>query len=432
MSRPPNIIIIESHDTGRILAPYGHAVATPHLQRLAKQGVLFTHAHCVAPTCSPSRAALFTGMCAHRAGMLGLGNRGFTAARLDAHLAHTLARQGYLTAGADNHMGLQNTGQGIDALGYRVSIPWGATEAAVDFIRQNHAQPFFLSLNYGLTHRQGTGFATPADRAARDPRYVVPPAPLVNTPETRADWAHFLGDVETLDREIGIVLAALASTGLEETTLVIVTTDHGPPFPGMKCNLNVHGTGVFLIMRGPRGFRGGKVVDALVSHLDLYPTICDTTGGASPAWLEGRSLLPLVEGTQDRLHETIHGEVTYHAAYEPMRMARSERFVYIRRFSEPTRPVLPNCDDSPSKDAWLRHGHADRLQPAEQLFDTFFDPAETHNLAADPTSLPVLETMRECLDDWMKRTADPLLTQTPIPLPPGAWADAPTASKQSI
>jgi len=73
----PNILYLHSHDTGRTIQPYGHAVATPHLQRLADQGVLFRRAFCAAPTCSPSRAALLTGQCPHSSGMLGLAHRGF-------------------------------------------------------------------------------------------------------------------------------------------------------------------------------------------------------------------------------------------------------------------------------------------------------------------------------------------------------------------
>ena len=75
MSRP-NVIYLHSHDTGRYVEPYGYAVSTPNIQRLAEQGMLFRQAHNAAPTCSPSRAALLTGMCPHSAGQFGLVNRG--------------------------------------------------------------------------------------------------------------------------------------------------------------------------------------------------------------------------------------------------------------------------------------------------------------------------------------------------------------------
>ncbi len=87
------------------------------------------------------------------------------------------------------------------------------------------------------------------------------------------------------------MLDALDANGLSENTLVICTTDHGIAFPRMKGNLTDHGIGVMLIMRGPGGFTGGKVYDALVSHIDLYPTICDLLEIEHPSWLQGTSLL---------------------------------------------------------------------------------------------------------------------------------------------
>src|SRR5262245_4032488 len=91
----PNILYIHSHDTGRYIQPYGHAVPTPNLQRLAEEGVLFRQAFCVAPTCSPSRASLLTGQSAHSSGMLGLAHRGFRLNDYGQHLIHTLRQAGY-------------------------------------------------------------------------------------------------------------------------------------------------------------------------------------------------------------------------------------------------------------------------------------------------------------------------------------------------
>src|SRR5581483_2766702 len=94
----PNILYIHSHDTGRYVQPYGHAVDTPNIQRLAEDGVLFRQAFCTAPTCSPSRASLLTGQYAHSAGMLGLAHRGFALHDYRQHLLHTLRKVGYYSA----------------------------------------------------------------------------------------------------------------------------------------------------------------------------------------------------------------------------------------------------------------------------------------------------------------------------------------------
>jgi N-sulfoglucosamine sulfohydrolase len=94
----PNILYIHSHDTGRYIQPYGHNIPTPHIQKMAEEGVLFRKAFCAAPTCSPSRAALLTGQSAHSSGMLGLAHRGFSLNDYDQHLANYLKKQGYETA----------------------------------------------------------------------------------------------------------------------------------------------------------------------------------------------------------------------------------------------------------------------------------------------------------------------------------------------
>ena len=94
----PNILYLHSHDSGRYLQPYGHAVPTSNLQRLAEDGVIFRRAFCAAPTCSPSRAALLTGQSAHNAGMTGLANRNFVLGDFRQHIIHTLHPAGYTSA----------------------------------------------------------------------------------------------------------------------------------------------------------------------------------------------------------------------------------------------------------------------------------------------------------------------------------------------
>ncbi len=110
----PNILYIHSHDSGRYLQPYGHAVPAPNLQRLAEGGVLFRHAFSAAPTCSPSRASLLTGMCPHSNGMLGLAHRGFALHDYRQHVLHTLRAAGYHSA----LIGLQHIAKDPATIGY--------------------------------------------------------------------------------------------------------------------------------------------------------------------------------------------------------------------------------------------------------------------------------------------------------------------------
>jgi N-sulfoglucosamine sulfohydrolase len=215
------------------------------------------------------------------------------------------------------------------------------------------------------------------------------------------------------------VLRALESSGQADNTLVICTTDHGVAFPEMKCNLTNHGTGVLLIVRGPNGFQGGKACDSLVSQIDIFPTVCDLLDIRHPAWLQGRSLMPVVRGEKDQVNEEIFAEVNYHAAYEPKRRVRTTRWNYIRNYDPRHKPVLPNCDDGPSKTVWLENGWKDRAIATEELYDLTFDPKERRNVAADASCARQLASMRAKLDEWMKGTDDPLL-HGPVPLPPGA------------
>ncbi len=412
----PNIVYLHSHDSGRYLQPYGQPVPTPNLQKLASEGILFRQAFSAAPTCSPSRASLLTGQCAHQNGMLGLAHRGFSMADYSRHMLHTLRKAGYHSVLA----GLQHIASAPEKIGFDELLRPPNTQAAtvaplaVEFLNRRRVQPFFLDVGFFETHRE-----YPAPTPADDPRYLQPPVALPNTPQTRRDMAGFRASARQLDHGVGLVLDTLERSGLAANTLVISTTDHGIAFPRMKCSLTDTGWGVSLIMRGPGLFRGGKVCDAMISQLDVFPTLCEVLEIEKPAWLEGRSMLPVLRGEKKELNDEVFAEVNYHASYEPVRAVRTQRFKYIKRFAGRTTPVLPNCDDSPSKDLWLEYGWRQREVVQEELYDLIFDPAEQNNLCAGANPTPALREMRGRMERWMARTNDPLL-KGPVAAPPGA------------
>lgn len=418
----PNILYIHSHDTGRYTQPYGHAVPTPNLQKLAEQGVLFKRAYSAAPTCSPSRSALVTGQCPHSNGMLGLAHRGFRLNDYRQHLVHTLKNAGYFTALA----GVQHVAshENVGMIGYdRILTPKthapDVAAAAVEFLKSQPKQPFLLTAGFFETHRD-----YPPPGPTEDERYCMPPRPIPDAPETRHDMAQFKASARIMDAAVGQVLTALERAGVADDTLVISTTDHGISFPTMKCNLTDDGIGVMMTLRGPGGFSGGKVCDAMVSHMDIFPTLCDLLNIEHPSWLQGRSLLPLMRGTANSLHEELFAEVNYHAAYEPKRCVRTERWKYIRHFDDRTHPNLPNCDDGPSKSLWLKNGWREQMVTREGLFDLMFDPAERHNLMNDSAHAAVARKMQGRLERWMQATNDPLL-RGPVKAPHGAKANDP-------
>lgn len=416
-----NIIYVHSHDTGRYVQPYGYAIPTPKIQEFAEEGVLFRQAFCANPTCSPSRAALLTGMNAHSSGMLGLAHRGFSLYDYSQHIIHTLRKEGYYSAlcGVQHIANMHdNPGKHI---GYDEVVPLGndkhnkhfhdgpTVDAALKFLNEhsNDKNPFFLSVGFTATHR---GFPA-EDELTVDPRYVRPPEPLPDTPDLRQDMAAYITLAKELDDSMGQIFDAVKDNGLAERTIVICTTDHGIAFPRMKCNLNDSGIGVMLMMKGPQDFlQGGKVFDSMVSHIDVFPTVCEMLDIDKPEWLEGKSMMPLLKGEKDEINEEIFAEVNFHAAYEPMRAVRTKRWKYIKRMNKDRDiPVMPNCDNGIAKKVWYDAGWENMKQDKEMLFDLMFDPNETSNLIDNPEYADVVDSLKTKLHDWMVRTNDPFL-----------------------
>ncbi|MBS1091798.1 sulfatase [Gluconobacter sp. Dm-74] len=427
-----NILYLHSHDSGRSLEPYDSAVSTPEIASLGREGVTFRQAFSAAPVCSPSRAALLTGQSPHRSGMIGLAHRGFRLNDPRQLLFRDLQKFGYQAV----LTGMQHVAADPDTLGYDRNLAyrdesgkWRAEASVVApiaerFLDSRPRQPFFLDVGFFETHREYPD-PTPADLE----RVRSVPRPLPDMPEIRHDFAAFGASARQLDAGVGRVLRALSRNGYDRNTLVIFVTDHGIAFPGMKCNLTDDGIGTALIMRGP-GLAVGHQSDVMVSQIDVFPTVYDYLGIPRPSWLVGQSFLPVLRGSQAEIRDAVYAEMTYHASYEPMRAVRTQRWKYIRRFGSRRQPVLPNCDDSPSKSVWVGAGWPDHHLPEEALYDLTFDPAETGNLCHDPQYGDVLREMRKRLRRWMQETQDPLL-KGPVAAPVGAVVNPPDGQSPS-
>lgn len=402
----PNILYLNTHDAGRYIEPYGHAVPTPNLQRFAREAAVFRHAHAAAPTCTPSRVGLLTGAAPHSLGCLGLGHRGWGLGRPECHLAHLLTAAGYLTALA----GTQHEHPDPAAIGYQRILqdegPGVTEDRAADFLAAQGAgdrsKPFFLAVGWNDTHR-----SFPAPVPADDADYCRPPDPLPDCAAIRRDMAAYRRAAAEVDARFGRVLQALEDAGLKEDTLVLCTTDHGIPFPMMKCTCTDHGTGVFFMLRWPGRIRPA-VHDALVSQIDWLPTLCDELAIAPPAWLQGRSLWPALDGKAEEVNDAVFAEITFHAAAEPVRSVRTRRWRYIRRYDPRLRPVGTNADVSPSKELLVAAGWSEERYSAEELYDCTIDPQQRANRAGDPACVEALHQMRGRLDEWMRATDDPL------------------------
>lgn len=421
-----NIIYIHSHDTGRYIQPYGHAVHTPKLQELAEEGVLFRQMFCANPTCSPSRAALLSGTCPHSNGMLGLAHRGFRMNDYKQHILHTLKKHGYHTA----LCGVQHVINHADhefwkTVGYDEFI--GERDVSehkacefLDNLERIKGKPFFLAVGFFETHKK-----FPEVHEHDDARYTKVPDTHPDTPGNREEMAQFKGSARTLDEKMGMVFDAVKRNGLENNTIIICTTDHGIAFPDMKCTLHDSGTGVMFIMKGPECMKGGKVIDGMASHVDVFPTLCEILEIEKPDWLEGVSFLPLLTGEKEDVRQEVFSEVNYHSTYEPMRAVRTKRWKYIKRFHITNGPALSNSAIGSCKGTWLEAGWESHIPEEEVLYDLVFDPNEINNLAGDSKYSDTLNDMRSRLQKWMEETNDPFLNSKEIKAPEGARVDLP-------
>ena len=413
----PNIIYIHSHDSGRYIQPYGMDVPTPNIQKLASEGVLFRQNFCIGPTCSPSRSALLTGCYPHENGMLGLAHHpfNFSLKNYNQHIIHTLRKKGYLSVltGVQHIAAPKKDKEPWEIIDYDKFLAGEQYKQAEKFLKNPPKQPFFLSVGFVETHRPYPLLK----ENSKAPDYCAPPKPLPDCPTVREDMARYKESAKILDKKMGVVFDALKNSEVADNTIVICTTDHGIAFPRMKCNLYDGGIATFLIIKGPGGFNGGKVINGMTTHMDIFPTICELTGIEKPKWLRGKSLLPLVNKQADKIHDDLFFELNFHVAYEPVRAVRTKRWKYIKRFDDYRHPVLPNCDNGLSKTYWLKNGWREKEYDREALYDLVFDPNEENNLINDKNSQGVLKELQARLKKWMKDTNDPLLSGPILPPP---------------
>ncbi|MDD3028151.1 MAG: sulfatase [Erysipelotrichaceae bacterium] len=419
-----NVLYIHTHDTGRVISPYGYQVATPNYQSLCEDSMLFHNAFCAAPTCSPSRAGLLTGTYPHQNGMLGLAQRGFDLNR-EYHLANVLAKQGFHPAlcGVQHEIGYYtNHEMAIGTLGYIEDLStdnqafkeedlvfWdrnNAANLANWFKSYDQDKPFFVSYGMHATHRKYPETIHEQENVA----YSKPPLNIPNNELTRDDYARYKTSLRTADDNVGTIITALKQSGLYEKTIIILTTDHGLALPFEKCTLHDSGIGVLLAIRVPGSKQTSNTFDGLISHIDVIPTLLDLLNIEKPAYLEGRSFACLFEGISHPGDEMIFAQINFHTSYEPVRCVRNERYKYIRYFDESYLKInRSNIDDSPVKEFYVSHGLNDVTKPKECLYDLYYDGYETNNVIDDARYQDVVERLRQELVAFMERTADPLL-----------------------
>jgi arylsulfatase A-like enzyme len=424
----PNVLWFIVDDMSANFSCYGEKlIQTPNVDRLARDGVRFAHAHVTAPVCSPCRSALITGKYQtsigahhHRSG------RGVEKIHLPAPVEPVpliFQHAGYYTCIGD---GLLDDGK--NALGktdYNFEWPREMYDGP-DWSGRKAGQPFFMQVQLAGGKLRGAApqgarrtaqQATKAFGSATKPEAVTLPPYYPRDPVILEDWAAYLDAVRLTDKHVGDVLARLEREGLLTNTVVIFMTDHGISHARGKQFLYDEGTHVPLVVSGPGISKGVVRNDLVEANIDLPALSLAAAGIEVPAWMQGRNILAkdykprdAVFAARDRCDETVEG----------IRAMRTGRFKYIRNFY-PDRPHLqPNAyKDGKAIVKALRASHAaaklnelqERLlfsekRAQEELYDLQADPYETNNLAADAAHKTTLTTMRNRLDQWMDETND--------------------------
>jgi arylsulfatase A-like enzyme len=267
-------------------------------------------------------------------------------------------------------------------------------------------RPFYLEVGFEEPHRPyDFGGAEPDDSLG-----INVPLYLPDVPEARRDFAAFQGAIRAMDHGVGRILAGLDELGLAERTWVIFTADHGAAMPRAKGTLYDPGIEVALLMRWPTGRIGeGRAVDALLSNVDVTPTLLDALCLPLPTNLQGQSFWPLLRGEAYEPRTAVFAEKTFHTAYEPMRAIRTERHKLIVNFETGLAFDVPgDVMQSPIYPPLIPQ--LNRVRDHVELYDLAADPWEWSNLAARPELVELEADLLHRLRAWMAETGDPLLS----------------------
>ncbi len=431
-TKPKNIVLMVADDLGFQTGCYGDKVAkTPHLDALAKDGVLFKSAFASVASCSPSRATLLTGLPTHQSGQYGLAHATHNAHtfRTVQSLPKLLQKEGYFTAQVSKLHVQPESVYPWDFTGEKVGgrNPVAVADAVKGVIEKAAEKPFFILVGFTDPHRAAKGFGNDAKLppAAKtdefDPKSLTLPYFFPDQPEVRAEYADYFRSVQRLDIGVGMVMKTLKDAKKLDETLVIFLSDNGIPFPGAKTTLYDTGVHLPLIVRSPNQKKRGLTNEAMVSWTDIAPTILDFAGVKPDTAMLGKSFLPILEEEKAKGWDVVYGSHQFHeiTMYYPMRMIRTRTHKLIHNLAHPL--PYPFASDLHGSDMWQgilkrkdtmmgeRSRKAFENRPEWELYDLSKDPNELKNLAKSPDHAELLKGLQEKLKKWRTETKDPWL-----------------------
>lgn len=439
-----NILLIVADDLGRNLGCYGEAaVHTPHLDGLARQGVLFDNAFTSTASCSGSRSVIYTGLHTHENGMYGLNHLHHHFCTFDhVETAPQLFNDiGYLTGIINKvHVGPAAVYPWqVKNESWTRDVSWSAQKAGEFFEKAcNEEKPFFLTVGFIDPHRDDTrdGFGNTQEYPDTvtsnrvDPQDVRIPHYLNDLPSVRHELAEYFQSINRMDQGVGMLLAQLENAGMADNTLVVFVSDNGAPFLNSKSTLFDAGVHLPLIVRNPRGTKSGIVNPNLVSFIDILPTLLDWAGhGDKKGNRLGSSILPIMD-SEDKNAEwsCVFGSHTFHELtnYWPTRFVRTERFKYHRNIAHQL--DFPFSADLYGALSWEEMRNQKKVmigkrtlenyvqRPAEELYDLEQDREEVVNVAGEPKYQDIVLQLREACEAWQRKTRDPWLIRDGVAL----------------
>jgi len=410
----PNIVFIIADDcTFRDIGCYGGQAKTPHIDKLATQGMRFTRCFQAAPMCSPTRHNIYTGLYPVKSGAWPNHTRAYPHVK---SIVHHLRPQGYRV-----------TQTGKTHINPRAVFPFenfgGGKNPDMKYIDRLFAEtakggkPFCLFACSNEPHSPWNK----GDASAYPPEKVKLPPYIVDTPRMRSDFSNYLAEITYYDSQVGEIVGLLDRHGLADNTLVMVVSEQGNGFPFAKWTCYDHGLQSAMVVRWPGKVKAGAVTDAMVEYVDVTPTLVDAAGGKPIAPLDGRSFLPVLRGkaTEHKQHVfgimTTRGIINGTDAYA-IRSVRDTRYKLILNLNHESK-FTNACTKSPPFKSMIakaaagdatakRLVHAYHHRPAVELFDLKTDPLEMSNLAGQTGSEPHIKRLRGKLEAWMKAQGD--------------------------
>ena len=457
----PNILFCISDDqsfahTGANGDP---VIKTPGFDRIAKEGIRFTNSYCDAPTCGPSRSAILTGQ--HIWRLEEAGNLWSTLPAKFKTYTELLSAAGYFVG---------STGKGWSpgdlAAGGRSEQPAGKVYRTEFYGKRNLKDipkpvKSFSPVAYGFNFKEflkkkpkgkpfcfwlGTyephrGYeAGSGKKSGMDPSKVKVPGIFPDNEIVRNDILDYMLEVEHFDNHVNMAIKQLEEAGELENTIVIVTSDHGMPFPRAKASLYDWGTKVPLAIRWPKGIKNpGRVSHEFVNLSDIAPTLLEAAGVTKPEMMTGKSLMPLLKSSKAKHRDRAFIAMERHAGCReggkgyPCRAIRTKDFLYIYNFDSNRWPagdpdpkfcarLIPygELDNSPTKDFMLENRDmpgvtqlanlAFEKRNTEELYRISSDPDQLKNLAESPEYESVRKEMKKQLFDYLEKTKDPRVT----------------------